>query len=133
MYSCSKSACPSLRLCPVPPVSPKSAGVRPRIVAVPGATLNCSKFSPILLIQSTPSDVSGWVKTSIPTTSIPKLQTQFSPPASAAPDHHASAAPVTSANPRLIGLSNYKKIVKILEDDRILGVNTIKKLSCLCR
>jgi hypothetical protein len=35
------------------------------------------------------------------------LQTQFSPPASAAPDHRASAAPLISVNPRLIGLSNY--------------------------
>jgi len=36
------------------------------------------------------------------------LQTQFSPPASAAPDHRASAAPLISVNPRLIGLSNYE-------------------------
>src|SRR4029079_14666615 len=86
---------------------PESAGVRPRIVAAPGATLSYSKSSRILLIQSTPSDVSGWVKTSPPTTSIPKWQTQFSPPASAAPDHRASAAPLISVNPRLIGLSNY--------------------------
>jgi hypothetical protein len=47
----------------------------------------------ILLIQSTPSGVSGWVKTSIPTTSIPKSQTQLSPPASAAPDRHTSVTP----------------------------------------
>jgi hypothetical protein len=39
------------------------------------------------------------------------LQTQFSPPASAARDHHASAAPGTSANSRLIGLSNYTSAV----------------------
>src|SRR5215210_8013035 len=107
MHSCSKKARPTLRLCPVPSAPPESAGVHPRIAAAPGATVSCSKSSPILLIQSTPSGVSGWVKTATPTTSIPKQQTQLSPPASAAPDRHTSATPFPSVNPRLIGLSNY--------------------------
>src|SRR5215210_6949294 len=108
MHSCSKKARPTLRLCPVPSAPPESAGVHPRIAAAPGATVSCSKSSPILLIQSTPSGVSGWVKTSTPTTSIPKWQTQLSPPASARPDRHTSATPFPSVNPRLIGLSNYE-------------------------